>query len=141
MKVSRIDHTTIFVNDLDKAKALFTAILGTEFCEPTINEDFHYRTTMEPMGIEIIESTSPVGFIAQTIKRKGEGVGLVGLKVDDIENAIEAMKALNIRVISRIDQGQMKTAQFHPKDTFGITIELVEYQEKHPLITAMEGKV
>ena len=140
MKVEKMDHIAIFVKDLDKAKKLFSDLLGTEFTEPVMVEQLGFRQTLEPLGIEFVESTSPDGPIAKTIELKGEGVGLIGLKVPDLEEAVAEMESRGFRLVSRVEQGQLKAAQFHPKDTFGVMIELLEYKEKHPITIAMLGQ-
>ena len=137
MKVEEIDHIAIFVRDLEKASKFFADLLGTEFSQTFVQEKFAFKNSLEPLGIEVVEPTSPDGFVAKTIERSGEGVGLIGLKVPNLEEAITEMKGRGIRLVSRIEQGQLKTAQFHPGDTYGVMIELLQYKVEHPIAIAM----
>jgi len=38
---------------------------------------------------------------------------------------------MGIRLVRRIESGKIKEAQFHPKDTFGVMLELCEYELEH----------
>ena len=94
MKVEEIDHIAIFVRDLDKASKFFADLLDAEFSEPQVIGEYSFRQTVEPLGIELVESTSPDGPVAKTIERKGEGVALIGFKVPNLEEAIAEMNTV-----------------------------------------------
>ncbi|HOG81766.1 MAG TPA: VOC family protein, partial [Smithellaceae bacterium] len=77
--------------------------------------------------IELLESTSPDGPIARYIEKNGEGIQHLALRVDDIEAALEELKANGIRLIDekpRYGAGGAKIAFVHPKSTGGILLEL-----------------
>ena len=131
MKVEKIDHVHIFVKDLDKAIQFFEKALGTKFTEPGSSENLDAKTTMDPIGLELIEGVSKDGAVAKTIERRGEGLAAISLKVPDIEAAIAHIESLGIRLVRRIESGKIKEAQFHPKDTFGVMLELCEYELEH----------
>ncbi|MFC1885683.1 VOC family protein [Thermodesulfobacteriota bacterium] len=131
MKVEKIDHIHIFVKDLDKAIKFFETALGTKFADPHLAEKLDAKTTLDPLGLEIIESGSKDGVVAKTIERRGEGLAAISLKVPDIEEAITHLESLGVRLVRRIEAGKMKEAQFHPKDTFGVMLELCEYELEH----------
>jgi methylmalonyl-CoA/ethylmalonyl-CoA epimerase len=139
MKVEKIDHIAIFVKDLEKATKFFTDVLGTEFTEPTEVEQFGFINTFEPLGVELVQPVSADSGIAKTIERKGEGVALIGLKVPNIDEAIAEAQSLGLKLISKRETGHLKTAQFHPKDSFGVFIELLEYKVKHPIYLARQA--
>jgi len=130
-KVEKIDHVHIFVKDLDKAIRLFEEALGTKFTEPNSSEDLDARTTLDPIGLEIIEGVSKDSAVTKTIERRGEGLAAISLKVPNIEEAIAHLESLGIRLVRRIESGKIKEAQFHPKDTFGVMLELCEYELEH----------
>jgi len=131
MKVERIDHIHIFVKDLDKAIQLLEGALGTKFSEPHVLKDLDARATLDPLGLELIEGRSPDGAVARFIERRGEGLAAISLKVPDIEEAIAHLESRGVRLVRRIESGKLKEAQFHPKDTFGVMIELCEYELEH----------
>jgi peroxiredoxin len=61
------------------------------------------------------------------IKLKGEGIGCVSLKVPDIEEAITELESLGVKMIFKVEVGQVKEAWFEATNTFGVQIELCEY--------------
>lgn len=75
MKAEKLDRVHIAVKDLDKATKFFAEILGTTFSEtPTVAEDVGARVKFSPLGLEIVESTTPEGTFAKFIERRGEGM-------------------------------------------------------------------
>ncbi len=135
MRVEKLDHVHIYVKSLEKGKDTFSRVLGTTFC-PTITADERggdasrqLRSTLSPLGLELLEGSSPEGAIGRVIERRGEGVYALSFKVPDIEEAISELQSKGLRMVSRIELGKIKEAQFHPKDCHGIMIELCEYQE------------
>ncbi len=131
MKVEKIDHIHIFVKNLDKALKFFEEALDTKFAEPHLSEELDSRTTLDPIGLELIEGGSKDSVVAKTIERRGEGLAAISLKVPDIEEAIARLESLGVRLVRRIQSGKIKEAQFHPKDTFGVMLELCEYELEH----------
>lgn len=141
MKVERIDHIHIAVKNLEQATKFFTEILGTTFSKPIVDDEtFQIRSVLDPLGFELIESKSPDGVISKFIEKRGEGLHAISLKVPDIEEAIAELKARGMRQVGRINPGQLKEAQFHPKDSFGVMIELCEYQDENRAYTAATKK-
>jgi methylmalonyl-CoA epimerase len=138
MKVEKIDHVAIRVRDLGKATKFFSDLLGTEFSEIGESEELDIRSVMDPLGIEIVEPLTPDGVTARAIKQRGEGLVLISLKVSDLEEGLAETKAQGIEVVSRTEHSGRKLAVLHPRDTYGVMIELIEYRPKHPLLTLTE---
>jgi len=133
MKVENIDHIMIEVRDLEGASKFFADLLGTEFSNLGEIKEVDARSSIEPLGIELVEPLTPDGPTARAIESKGEGLSLLSLKVANLEEGVAEMKSRGIRLITTIDRSQWKAALFHPKDTYGVMIELIEYRAKHPL--------
>lgn len=138
-KAERIDHIAIFVKDLDKAMQLFGEALGIEFPEPWENKNFDIKETIGPLPlcINLCTPLTPDGEAAKLIEHKGEGVSMISIKVPNLEEAVAAMKARGVRQIGNEKIGDAEMVTFHPKDTFGVMIEFTQYQESHPLTTAL----
>ena len=135
--LSSIDHLGILVRDLDKTVKLFSDLFEMEFENPHDTPDADIRESMEPGGINLYEPLAPErsknpGAMAKNLDRWGEGVNMVSFKVPNLEEAVTEMQAKGLRLISSFTYKEIKIALFHPKDTFGITIELCEYKAKHP---------
>ncbi|MDO8673816.1 MAG: VOC family protein [Dehalococcoidia bacterium] len=132
MKAEKIDRVHIAVKDLDKATQFFSEILGTTFSETAIEEkSISAKVKMSPIGLELVASTDPSSAFAKFIEKRGEGMFSLCFKVPNIEEAIAELAALGIKPVARINPGNLKEAQFHPKDCFGVSLVLCEYQERH----------
>jgi len=140
MKVEKIDHVAINVKDLKKAAQFFTDLLGTEFSSPAVFKELDLTSLIEPLGIELVEPLTPDGPTARTIEQRGEGLSLISLKVTNVEEAMAEMKSRGVRLVTLIDRPKMKAAIYHPKDTFGVMIELIEYQSEHPTVAIREDE-
>lgn len=141
MKVEKIDHIAINVRNLEKATIFFANLLGTTFSKPAEFEEIDIRSSMDPLGIELVEPLAPDGVTAKTIERRGEGLSLLSLKVPNLEEAISEMESRGIRPVARMERGKMKIAIFHPNDTYGVMIELIEYETEHPAVTAGKNRL
>ena len=138
MKVEKIDHVAVNVKDLKKAAQFFADLFGTEFCSPAVFKELDLISLVDPLGIELVEPLTPDGPTARTIEQRGEGLSLLSLKVTNVEEAMEEMKSRGIRLVTMIDRPKMKAAIYHPKDTFGMMIELIEYKSEHPTVAVRE---
>jgi len=123
MKVKGISHAVVMVKDLEKARGFFADLFGTEFETPGELKEADIRNSMSPIGIELVSPLSADGPSSKTMERRGEGLALLALAVDNIEEAVAHMEARGIRLIGRPTP---KAAQFHPKDLYGVMIELFE---------------
>jgi len=132
MKASKIDHLGIAVNSIEAALKLYRDVLGLSLEGEEIIEDQKVRTAFFPIGdteVELLESTAADGPIAKFIEKKGEGLHHIAFKVDDIEAALKELDGKGVRLIDReprLGAGNKKIAFLHPKDTFGVLVELSE---------------
>ncbi len=134
MKVAKLDHVAIRVKNLKEASKFFSELFGMEFTQLGEIPAMDVRSSIDPMGIELIEPLTPDGITAKTIEKAGEGLSLLSLKVTNLDEAAAEMKSHGIRIIGKIENpGVMRALIFHPKDTYGVMIELIEYKEKHPI--------
>jgi len=136
MKVRRLDHIHIYVKDIDKAKAQFSHLLNTEFSPTMVDEKYGMCLSIDPLGIELVAPLPPDSSIAKDIERWGEGVHGISLKVDDVEEAAADLTAAGLRMVGRVDVGGLKEVQFHPRDTFGVMLEICQYREVHGMVRA-----
>ena len=141
MKVERLDHVHIYVKDLDKAAKFFGDLLGSRISDPPIIEtNVQVKAVLLPVGLELVESLTPDGPAARAIEAGGEGLKAISLKVTNIDEAVEEMKSKGIRHVGTVKMGKMREEQFHPKDTFGVMIELCEYDMDHSAYLACFAK-
>ncbi len=131
MKAEKIDHVHVYVKDLEKAKELFEKIFDTKFSDLIVADQYQVKSRIDPLGLEILEPTSPESPIAQHIEKRGEGITAIAVKVSDMDAAIKDLQAKGLRLVGRIKLGRIEEAQFHPKDTFGMMVELAKYDDIH----------
>lgn len=132
MKVGKIDHIGIAVKNLEETLKFYEEILGLECIGTEIVEEQKVKVAFLPIGdteIELLESTEEDGPISKFIEKKGEGIQHIAFRVDNIEEAIETMKAKGVVMIDekpRYGAGGAKIAFCHPKSTKGVLVELSE---------------
>ena len=128
--VTKLDHIGIAVSNLEESLKLYTEALGFKLQGTEIVEEQKVKVAFLPLGdteIELLESTSPDGPVAKFIETRGQGIQHLAFKVDDLEKALEELKAKGIRLIDekpRYGAGGAKIAFLHPKATNGVLIEL-----------------
>lgn len=142
MKVEKIDHLHVYVKDLDKAVAFFSNVLGTKFAGPMeAKAPLNLRTYLDPLGIELVAGTTPDGLVAKTIEKKGEGLTAICFKVPNLDEAVAELQAKGLKLVGTLSMGNLREAQFHPKDSYGVMIELCEYQATQgAVVAARESK-
>ncbi|QSX05513.1 methylmalonyl-CoA epimerase [Sedimentibacter sp. zth1] len=136
MNINRVDHIGIAVPNLEEALAFYEGVLGLKSNGSEVIEDQKVKVAFLPCGdseLELLESTEPDGPIAKFIKKNGGrgGIQHVALRVDNIEKAIEDMKAKGMRMLDekpRYGAGGAKIAFCHPKSSLGVLLELTERQ-------------
>jgi len=130
--VEKIDHIGIAVKDLNETLKVYTKILGLKSAGEETVADQKVKVAFVPIGeseIELLESTEPDGAIAKFIEKNGEGIQHIALRVDNIDKALEDLKAQGVRLIDekpRKGAGGARIAFIHPKTTKGVLIELCE---------------
>lgn len=138
MKIEKIDHVHVYVQDLTKAKDFFADLLSTRFSGVMGgSEQDGFRSIVSPFGIELMEATSPDNVMGKAIAKRGEGLAAISLKVDNIDEAEQHFRKKGLQTIGRIDHKGLKEVQFHPKDTHGVMIELCEYDADHGAYTVI----
>lgn len=131
MNIEKIDHVAIRVRDSKQACKFFADVFGMNFGEYE-SKELDIKGAIDPLGIEIIEPLTPGGIAAKSLERYGEGLALLSLKVSNLDEAVTEMENHGIRIVSRLDVGELRIALFHPEDTYGAMIELIEYQSQLP---------
>lgn len=135
MKIKRIAHIGVAVDNTSEASSFFTKMLDLCLeCQETQGE---LQISFIPVGetnLELVQSTTPDGVIAKHIAKRGEGIHHLALEVEDIDAALAELKAKGVKLVdeqARPGAHGARIAFIHPKVTFGILTELVEYPPKH----------
>ena len=132
MKILHIDHIGVAVNSNAEGKTFWSDILGLPYeGEETVAEQ-KVTTAFMPVGeseVELLESTEPGGPIGKFIEKKGQGVHHIAFRVENIDQALEELKAKGVQLIDetpRKGAGGARIAFLHPKATGGVLVELCE---------------
>ena len=136
MKVEKLDRVAMNVEDLDKAIAFFSDLLGITFDKLPSPPGMRSQVAISPSGLELLE----MGLEAledQTPIQK-EGVYCFHFKVDNLEQAKEEMKKKGVRLIREITLGTLKEAVFCRDDLHGAVIVLVEYTKPKVIEAILE---
>ncbi len=130
MKIKRIAHLGVAVQDLESAMKFFTDSLPLEV---THTEHFNgMKIAFIPIGdssVELLQDVSGASAIKKFVDKNGEGVHHIAYEVEDIHEAIAELKAKGIKLIDETPrQGAhgMSVAFMHPKATHGILMELCQ---------------
>jgi methylmalonyl-CoA/ethylmalonyl-CoA epimerase len=132
MKVKHIDHIGIAVKTIEQAGKFYTDILGLKIQDIENVPDQKVNVAFIPITdseVELLESTHPDGPVAKYIEVRGEGVQHIAFRVENIEEALEELKAKGIRLIDqepRNGAGGTRIAFIHPKETNGVLVEICE---------------
>ena len=133
MKIKKIDHIGIVVNDLEEVVNLYSDILGLHLERVGEVPEQGVRIAFLPVGDSEVEILEPLdktcGSIAACLEKRGECMHHLCFEVEDIEAALQELDARGVRLVDREprtgDRGQ-KMAFLHPKSTYGVLIELYE---------------
>ena len=133
MKISRIEHLGIAVQNIAEVLPYYTDILGLEFYKEEVVEDQKVKTAFLKVGevkIELLEPTCPESTIQKFLDNGGRGIHHVAFKVEDgVTEALAQCEANGIRLIDKAPRSGadgLKIAFLHPKSTCGILTELCE---------------
>ena len=137
MKVKKIDHICIAVKNLEDAKKTWQPLLGKSkpddeyIDEPEkINVARYY---LGNVGFELMESTTPDGDVAKFIEKRGEGIMLISLNVDNTRKTMSELKEKGYPFIG--DARKFRDCEFafvHPKAANGVLLEFIDDKTEVP---------
>ena len=130
---TKVHHIGIAVQDIEKSLAVYRDLLGLELEGQHEVEDQKVITAFFPVGethIELIQPMAGNVGVTKFLEKRGEGVHHLCFEVDDIEQALQDVKARGAVLIDEtprvIENGKKKMAFLHPKSTGGVLIELYQ---------------
>ena len=132
MKITRIDHIGLAVKSIKEAGKFYTDLLGLSIDEVEVVDEQKVKVAFIPISegeVELLESTEADGPVAKYIESRGEGVQHIAFRVENIDEALEELKAKGVRLIDqqpRRGAGGARIAFIHPKETNGVLIELCQ---------------
>lgn len=134
-----LDHIGIAVRDLDAALAFYRDALGLEIEGSEDVASQHVRAHFVPVGdvsLELLEATTADSAIAKYVDKRGPGLHHITLRVDDIQAALEQLKAHGVRLIDEQPRPGAEgalVAFIHPSSAHGVLVELKQSHAAAPV--------
>ena len=131
----KIDHIGIAVKSLSAAVKVYEQAVGLKLAGYDEVDEQGVRVAMLDIGesrIELLEPTGPDSPVEKFMNKRGEGIHHIAVRVDNIEQALERLKAAGIRLIDETPKRgahNTRVAFIHPASTHGVLMELVEHGE------------
>ena len=128
----RIDHIGVAVSSIDESIGLYKESFGMAEQHRETVEEQGVKAVLLEVGeghIELIEPLSPDSGVAKFIEKNGDGMHHVAYAVEDIDAALERVRAAGLRLIDEQPRRGIRgsrVAFVHPKATGGVLTEIVE---------------
>ena len=140
MKLNKIDHICIAVKNLGEARIVWEPLLGKDKPDDEYVDELEKirvaRYWIGEVGFELMESTTPDSDVAKFIEKRGEGVMVISLNVDNTREAVKDLQAKGYPFIPD-SRGEIarpfrdcEFAFVHPKKLNGVLTEIIDYKRK-----------
>ncbi len=135
MDLTHIEHIGIAVKSLEEAIPYYEDVLGLKCYKIEEVADQKVKTEFFRIGdtkIELLESTSPEGPVAQFIEKRGEGVHHIAFATSSVKDCLAKAEAKGLRLIDKTPRRGaegLNIAFLHPKSTMGVLTEFCEKGE------------
>ncbi len=136
MKITRFDHITIAVRNLDEASKNYSRALELPAKDRRKVKHLGMENIFLPFDDGAIELVAPLkesgapDHVQRFLDRHGEGMMNLCLTVENIQEAIAHLEKCGLRVIRHKDADGDPIAMIHPKDMHGVMIEIREGKRK-----------
>lgn len=128
-----LHHVGIAVADLDAAVDRYCGVLGADAVElRAVVPDQGVEAVSLHLGAQLVELITPHGeasALRRFLERRGEGLHHVAWAVERVEDALQALRGRDVRLIDeapRIGLHGVPVAFVHPSGMNGVLTELVE---------------
>ena len=135
MKIKRLEHVAITVNDMDDAKNTWANVLGiTQEYEEQIGQT---RLSMLPVGetyIELLSAEGPDSPVNEWKAKHGESIWHLCFEVDDVDAAVVELKGKGVKLLNeepKPGHGGSRIVFLDPVSTGNVLIELAEIPADH----------
>jgi methylmalonyl-CoA epimerase len=132
-----IDHIGVAVADLDAAIAVHRDTYGMPLVHREIVASQGVEAALLDVGDSHVELLAPLGEdtpVGRFLASRGPGLHHVAFRVDDVDAALERLRATGVRLIdetARTGIRGSRVAFLHPSATGGVLTEIVEPARVH----------
>lgn len=136
MRLRRLDHLALAVEDLERAADAWAATFGLRTEPPQRPEGAQAGAVRLPLGgpdgagasIDLAKSMEEGDYIARHIAERGEGMLSISVEVDDLDAAVRELREKGVSVSdpeSDSSDGN-RLARIDPASAFGVPVQLIE---------------
>ena len=131
--IKRIDHVSIAVRDYEKAKKFFVNVLGaipgSHASDDIMKFKWHIFSAGDLSRLEIISPTGEGSFLDGFLKDCEGGVHHITFQTLDLQKAKATLDVAGIPYFGENEYlgGVWKEIFIHPKDAFGVLIQIAEF--------------
>ncbi len=132
MKVIKVDHVAVVVENMETALAFWQDALGLPLAGTEQVSSEGVDVAFLPVGethVELLRPTDEESGVVRFLAKRGGGMHHLCLAVADIDAALARLDAKGVELINptaeRRDDGT-RYAFIHPKSTGGVLLELYE---------------
>lgn len=129
MKATRIDHIAVVVKDLEAAVATYQHNFDLEKAGGGEVPSLGIHNAFLQIGgarIELMTPTSATGPVAEFLEQRGEGMYLLSLEVEDLDEAVTHLQETGARVWVADGSTGQRLAFVSPKSAHGVLLQLLE---------------
>lgn len=131
MKVKKINHVAVAVENIEEASAFWRDVIGLDLHQTETVESQKVKIAFFPCGeseVELVQPLDESSGTARFIAKRGAGIHHLCLEVEDIAAALTELKEKGVRLINEeplVEEGR-KMAFIHPKSSGGVLLELYQ---------------
>lgn len=126
----------IAVKNLDEAIVRYESVFGVK-ADPLTAADFAFpgligaKLNINGFYINLIASTRDDTSVARFVERKGEGLFLLSVRTDAVEEDTKALKQRGVQfILDKSVSGKFGAVNFvHPKSMHGVQLEIYQPSE------------
>jgi methylmalonyl-CoA/ethylmalonyl-CoA epimerase len=138
--VERFDHLALAVNEIRAVLPLMD-LLGATYRNGGHHPTQRFRWAQFSLSLgpklELLQPLDPdngANFLVRFLASKGEGPHHVTFKVTDLRRAVAAARDLEYEVVGEsFTSPEWKEAFVHPRSSYGLLIQLAEWNDSAPL--------
>jgi catechol 2,3-dioxygenase-like lactoylglutathione lyase family enzyme len=129
-----VDRVLAIVDDIDRAKAFFSDLLGVSFDRTIIDENVQLEVSMSRFGLELASpmiEKHPIVNDRAGYDAHGGILRIIVIRVSDFDQAVAHFKERGVEPTQMLTIGGAREAVYDPSDTYGVPIVLNEYPDLH----------
>ena len=128
-----LSHVVIAVQDMEASIRQYETIYGIKAGEIRQGQSTGFRSAVLPFDgeayLELVSPTDTTGPVGRRVASAGEGVYMIAMKVDNMDAAVEDLRAKGMRLIGDPGPGNPVRGQvfIHPQSAGGVLTLLTDH--------------